>query len=99
MELTAGNSTQNCPGPAVTVDQIASARRKLSRRAMNTPVSGVENRVRCRSQPSGRIATEAAPLDPVGMDEDHMGDPAPLPHEPRAWPQGDRRRGCNRAAA
>ena len=30
------------------VDQIASARRKLSRRAMNTPVSRVENRVRSR---------------------------------------------------
>ena len=28
-----------------------------------------------------------------------MGDPAPLPHEPRARPQGDRRCGCNRAAA
>jgi hypothetical protein len=28
-----------------------------------------------------------------------MGDPAPLPHEPRAGPQGDRRRGFGRAAA
>ena len=33
------------------------------------------------------------------MDEDHMGDPAPLPHEPRARLQRDRRRGFNRAAA
>jgi hypothetical protein len=40
-----------------------------------------------------------APLDPVGMEEDHMGDPAPLPREPRAWPQRDRRRGFGRAAA
>ena len=28
-----------------------------------------------------------------------MGDSAPFAHEPRARPQGDRRRGCNRAAA
>ena len=28
-----------------------------------------------------------------------MGDPAPLPHEPRAWPQGDRLYGFGRAAA
>src|SRR5580704_5020030 len=41
----------------------------------------------------------AAPLDAIGMDEDHMGDPAPLPHEPRAWPQGDRLYGFGRAAA
>ncbi len=41
----------------------------------------------------------AAPLDADGMDEDHMGDSAPFAHEPRARPQGDRRRGCNRAAA
>jgi hypothetical protein len=40
-----------------------------------------------------------APLDAVGMDEDHMGDPAPFPHEPRARLQRDRRRGYNRAAA
>ncbi len=40
----------------------------------------------------------AAPFDPVDMDEDHMGDPAPLPHEPRARPQGDRRRGCSKSA-
>src|SRR5580704_4103214 len=33
------------------------------------------------------------------MDEDHMGDPAPLPHEPRAGPQGDRLRGIGGAAA
>jgi hypothetical protein len=33
------------------------------------------------------------------MDEDHMGDPAPLPYEPRAWLQRDRRRGFNRAPA
>ena len=39
-----------------------------------------------------------APLDPVGMDEDHTGDPAPLPREPRAWPQRDRRRGFCRTA-
>src|SRR5580693_1119270 len=40
-----------------------------------------------------------APLDPIGMDEGRMGDPVPLPHEPRAGPQGDRRRGFGRAAA
>jgi hypothetical protein len=40
-----------------------------------------------------------APLDTVDMDEDHMGDPAPFPHEPRAWLQRDRRRGFGRAAA
>jgi hypothetical protein len=28
-----------------------------------------------------------------------MGDPAPLPHEPRTWPQGDRLYGFGRAAA
>ena len=27
---------------------------------------------------------QAAPFDPVGMDEHGMGDPAPFPHEPRA---------------
>src|SRR6202023_424515 len=51
-----------------------------------------------RDQGEGTVAL-AAPLDPVGMDEDHMGDPAPLPHEPRAWPQGDRLYGFGRAAA
>jgi hypothetical protein len=40
-----------------------------------------------------------APLDTVDMDEDHMGDPAPFPHEPRAWLQRDRRRRFGRAAA
>ena len=35
----------------------------------------------------------------TSMDEDRVGDPAPFPHEPRARPQGDRRRGFNRAAA
>jgi hypothetical protein len=45
------------------------------------------------------VVALTAPLDPIGMDEDHMGDPVPLPHEPRAGPQGDRRRGISRAAA
>src|ERR1700730_15184668 len=49
------------------------------------------------SELPSRSAT--APLDPVGMDEDHMGDRAPLPHEPRAWPQRDRRRGFAPSAA
>ncbi len=40
-----------------------------------------------------------APLDTVGMDEGRVGNPAPLPHEPRAWLQRDRRRGFSRAAA
>src|SRR3984893_4848292 len=33
------------------------------------------------------------------MDEDRVGAPAPFAHEPRAGPQGDRRRGFGRAAA
>ena len=51
-----------------------------------------------RDHGEGAVAL-AAPLDPVGMDENHVGGPAPLPHEPRAGPQGDRRRGIDRAAA
>ena len=51
-----------------------------------------------RDHGEGAVAL-TAPLDPIGMDEDRVGDPAPLPHEPRARPQGDRRRGFSRAAA
>src|ERR1700732_957507 len=51
-----------------------------------------------RDHGKGAVAP-AAPLDPIGMDEGRMGDPVPLPHEPRAGPQGDRRRGFGGAAA
>src|SRR5580704_14403764 len=51
-----------------------------------------------RDHGEGAVAL-TAPLDTVGTDEDRVGDPAPLPHEPRAWLQRDRRRGFNRAAA
>src|ERR1700732_382194 len=51
-----------------------------------------------RDHGKGAVAL-TAPLDPVGMDEGRMGDPAPLPHKPCAWPQGDWRRGFDRAAA
>jgi hypothetical protein len=40
-----------------------------------------------------------APLDPIGMDEGRVSDPAPFPHEPRDRLQRDRRRGFGRAAA
>src|SRR3984893_11246532 len=51
-----------------------------------------------RNHGEGAVAL-AAPLDPIGMDEDRVGAPAPLPHKPCAWPHGDRRRGFGRAAA
>jgi hypothetical protein len=41
-----------------------------------------------RGPPKAGALALTAPLDPVGMDEGHVGDPAPLPHEPRAGPQG-----------
>jgi hypothetical protein len=51
-----------------------------------------------RDKGEGAVAL-TAPLDTVGMDEGRVSDPAPLPHQPRAWLQRNRRRGFGRAAA
>src|ERR1700724_1619561 len=53
---------------------------------------------RSRDHGEGAVAL-TAPLDTLGMDEERVGDPAPFPHEPRAWRQRDRLSGFGSATA